>query len=274
MLRPEHELEEIFAPIEHSRTSDEVVHQIESLILEGIFRAGDRLPGERELSRQFDVSRPILRDALKELEARGLLVTRHGGGTHVADIIGEVFTRPVLDLIATHKKASRDFLEYRRELEAVAAEYAARRATPDDRTMLGDVLGRMKTAHGRADFAEEAALDVELHGAVGESAHNIILLHTLRSCYRLLADDVFVNRTLIYALPGARDDLLAQHQAIGEAVIDGDPAKARTAARDHIDYIERAMNEAERSEGWHKVSRLRLMHRNGAETRKTMGNAH
>ena len=49
-------------------------------------------------------------------------------------------------LIATHKKASRDFLEYRRELEAVAAEYAARRATPDDRTMLGDVLGRMKTA--------------------------------------------------------------------------------------------------------------------------------
>ena len=106
MLRPEHELEEIFAPIEHSRTSDEVVHQIESLILEGIFRAGDRLPGERELSRQFDVSRPILRDALKELEARGLLVTRHGGGTHVADIIGEVFTRPVLDLIATHKKAS------------------------------------------------------------------------------------------------------------------------------------------------------------------------
>ena len=78
----------IFSRIEHSRTADEVVQQIESLILEGVLRVGDRLPGERELARQFDVSRPILRDALKVLEARGLLVTRHGGGTYVADVIG------------------------------------------------------------------------------------------------------------------------------------------------------------------------------------------
>ena len=61
---------EIFSRIEHSRTADEVVQQIESLILEGVLRVDDRLPGERELARQFDVSRPILRDALKALEAR------------------------------------------------------------------------------------------------------------------------------------------------------------------------------------------------------------
>ena len=49
---------DIFSKIEHIRTADEVVTQIESLILEGILRVGDRLPGERELSRQFDVSAP------------------------------------------------------------------------------------------------------------------------------------------------------------------------------------------------------------------------
>ena len=59
---------DIFARIEHSRTADEVVHQIEVLVLEGILRVGDRLPGERELAKQFDVSRPILRDALKALD--------------------------------------------------------------------------------------------------------------------------------------------------------------------------------------------------------------
>jgi len=63
---------DIFARIEHSRTADEVVHQIEVLVLEGILRVGDRLPGERELAKQFDVSRPILREALKVLEGRGL----------------------------------------------------------------------------------------------------------------------------------------------------------------------------------------------------------
>ena len=99
------------------RTADEVVQQIENLILEGVLRVADRLPAERELARQFDVSRPILRDALKLLEQRGLIVTRHGGGTYVADVIGEVFARPVMELIATHRKAAADYLEYRRAVE-------------------------------------------------------------------------------------------------------------------------------------------------------------
>ena len=97
---------DLFSRISHSRTSDEVVRQIELLLLEGILRDGDRLPGERELSRRFDVSRPILREALKELENRGLLVSQHGGGTYVADIIGQVFSRPVVDLIARHQRAT------------------------------------------------------------------------------------------------------------------------------------------------------------------------
>ena len=49
------------------------------------------------------------------------------------------------------------------------------------------------------DFAEEAAIDVEFHNAIGECAHNIMLLHTLRSCYRLLSDGVFQNRLLMFA---------------------------------------------------------------------------
>ena len=256
---------EIFSRIEHSRTADEVVQQIESLILEGILRIGDRLPGERELSRQFDVSRPILRDALKALEARGLLVTRHGGGTHVADVIGEVFTKPVMDLISTHRKAAADYLEYRREIEGVAADYAARRATADDIALLDRIVARMHAAHQSGDFEEEAAIDVEFHHAIGECAHNIILLHTLRSCYRLLSDGVFQNRLLVFGVPGARDQLLAQHLVIHAAVCRGDAPAARKAAMDHITYVESAMAEAERTGDWQRVSRLRLRQRMGVD---------
>ncbi|MBC7311348.1 MAG: GntR family transcriptional regulator, partial [Rhizobium sp.] len=128
--------EGLFAQISHSRTASEVVQQIEMLILDGVLRDGDRLPGERDLAQDLDVSRPILREALKELEARGLLVSHHGGGTYVADIIGQVFSKPITELISRHARATRDYLEYRRELEGLTAELAARRATDTDQALL------------------------------------------------------------------------------------------------------------------------------------------
>ncbi|QPC86829.1 FCD domain-containing protein [Mesorhizobium sp. NBSH29] len=254
-------MNDIFSRIEHSRTADEVVQQVESLILEGVLRVGDRLPAERELAVQLDVSRPILRDALKSLEARGLLATRHGGGTIVADVIGEVFARPVLDLISSHAKAAADYMEYRRDIEGIAAEHAASRATADDRALLGAIMVRMEDAHQRGDFEEEAAIDVEFHSAIGECAHNIILLHTLRSCYRLLSDGVFRNRMLVFTMPAARQQLYDQHQAIYQAVIAGDPLEAKQAAMAHMDFVTRAMVDAERTGDWERVSRLRLRQR-------------
>ncbi|MGE0502864.1 MAG: FadR/GntR family transcriptional regulator [Rhizobiaceae bacterium] len=257
----------IFSRIEHTRTADDVAGQIEGLILEGVLRAGDRLPGERDLARQFDVSRPILRDALKELEARGLLVTRHGGGTHVADVTGQVFSPPIVDLIAAHPKAATDYLEYRREIEAVAAELAARRATVEDLALLDRIVARMEEAHSGGDFESEAAIDVEFHSAIGECAHNIVLLHTLRACYRLLSDGVFHTRFAIFRLPGMREALLDQHKSIHRAIVARDAASARTAAQTHIDAVTRAMAEAERSGEWQRVARLRLTQRSGSESK-------
>lgn len=251
----------IFSRIEHTRTADDVAGQIEGLILEGVLRVGDRLPGERDLARQLDVSRPILRDALKDLEARGLLVTRHGGGTHVADVIGQVFSRPIADLIATHPKAATDYLEYRREIEAVAAEFAARRATEEDLALLDRIMVRMEEAFAGGDFETETAIDVEFHGAIGECAHNIVLLHTLRSCYRLLSDGVFQTRFAIFQLPGMRQALLDQHRAIHGAIVARDAPGARLAAQTHIDAVAQAMADVERSGEWQRVARLRLLQR-------------
>lgn len=252
---------DLFARIHHSRTADEVVNQIELLILEGVLRDGDRLPGERDLSKSLDVSRPILREALKELEARGLLVSHHGGGTFVADVIGQVFSKPVIDLIARHQRATHDYLEYRRELEGLTAEMAARRATDVDRQILTRIMTKMRQAHAGGTFEDELDADVELHNAIGESAHNIILLHTLRACYRLLTQGIFFHRKLVFAVPGARERLLSQHEAIYEAIMNAEPQAARAAAQAHIDFIATAMREAERSGEWARVSQLRIQQR-------------
>lgn len=256
----------LFDRISPSRTADEVVLKIEQLLLDGVLRDGERLPGERELSVRLDVSRPILREALKELEARGLLESRHGGGTYVADIIGQIFSKPLTELIARHERATLDYLEYRRELEGLTAELAARRATSADKEILTRIINGMRAAHAAASFDDEMGTDVELHNAIGECAHNVILLHTLRACYRLLSSGIFYHRTMVFAVPGARDALLAQHEAIVGAIIDGNPAAARKAAEDHIDFVTATMHEAKRSGDWERVSRQRFESR-GFESR-------
>ena len=88
----------------------------------------------------------------------------------------------------------------------------------------------MDEAHRTGDFDDEAEIDIEFHHAISECAHNIILLHTLRSCYRLLSEGVFQNRLLVFSVPGAREALLHQHRAIYAAIKAGDPTAARQAA--------------------------------------------
>lgn len=252
----------IYSKIEHDKTSREIERQIESLILEGILRSGDKLPGERELSKSFNVSRPIVREALSALEERHLLIAKHGGGTYVADVIGTVFAKPVVDLIGSNLKAKSDYLEYRREVEGITAAMAAQRATSADKVLLERIMEQMHEAH-RADNPQlEARVDVEFHSTIGECAHNIILLHTLRSCYRLLSDDVFYNREKIYGGAGTRDVLLDQHKSIYDCVIAGDADAACKAARDHILYVEQATLEVEKKVDWSAISELRLAQRN------------
>ncbi|RVJ71588.1 FadR family transcriptional regulator [Sinorhizobium medicae] len=253
--------DDLYARISHSRTADEVVQQIELLILEGILRDGDRLPGERDLSRRFEVSRPILREALKELEARGLVESRHGGGTFVADVVGQIFSKPLIELIGRHHKATQDYLEFRRELEGLTAELAATRATDFDRDILTRVIERMRAAYASGSFDDELEADIELHNAIGESAHNIILLHTLRACYRLLTRGIFFHRSAVFGAPGARALLLAQHEAIYAAVMARDPVAAKMAAQDHIDFVAAAAQEVERNGEWSRIARLRLQQR-------------
>lgn len=251
----------VFQQISHDRSADEVAHQIEGLILEGVLRPGDQLPGERELAAEMGVSRPVVREAIETLVAGGILHRRQGDGTFVGDIIGQVFSDPIAALLPHHRKATHDYLEYRREVEGIAAGMAAERATGYDRDMLQQCVERMKSAHEHQDFAEEAKVDLEFHSLIGEMAHNLVLLHTLRSCYKLLSEGIFQNRSRLYEKPGARQALYDQHMAIADAILAGSREAASQAARDHMSYVmEKSLemdNEAERE----RISGLRFRKR-------------
>ena len=174
-----------------------------------------------------------------------------------------MFSKPITELISRHARATRDYLEYRRELEGLTAELAARRATDTDRALLSRIVDDMKRAHESGSAEDELAADVEFHNAIGEAAHNIILLHTMRACYRLLSEGIFYNRKAVFALSNARERLLEQHLAIHDAIVGGQADEAKKAAQLHIDFVMQAVDESVRADEWGRVAKLRLIRRDG-----------
>lgn len=246
-----------FQPIAHVKTAQTVVERFRALILDGALRPGDRLPSERKLAQDLDVSRPILRDALSALESEGLITVRHGEGTFVAELTGEVFSQPIAALMRGSEIGMVDYMEFRRQLEATVAALAAQRATPSDRQLLRSQREAMEAAHVNGDAQREAELDVELHTLIVEAAHNVVFLHVMRACYDLLADDVFSNRRRMYDEPGERVKLLEQHLALIDAVLSGDPVQASHAAQVHIDYVSDASRHLSDTDAREASSKLR-----------------
>ena len=249
-----------FEKVQPEKLSQSVVRQIELLILEGILRPGERLPAERELSERLGVSRPSLRDAVAELQHRGLLVSRAGAGMFVADILGAAFSPALVRLFSDHEKAMFDVISFRRDLEGLAAERATRYGSDTDLELVATIFDKMERAHMKRDPSNEAALDAEFHLAIIEASHNIIMLHMMRSMYDLLREGVFFNRQIMFKQKTTRASLLDQHRRINAALQSRDGAAARLAVEAHLDYVEGALSDHRRGEENEKIARRRLAH--------------
>ena len=243
-------------PLQQRRLSDDIVERIETLILEGSLRPGERLPAERALAEDFGVSRPSLREAIQKLVARGLLISRHGGGTFVSDSLGSSFRDPMLELLENNPEAQRDLIEFRHTLEGACAYYAALRSTDLDRQRLKAAFERVQDCYlqqGRVSRSEEGRTDALFHLAIAEASHNAVLLHTIRSLFDLLEHNVVTNIGGMLPLGSVvRDRLLAQHEALYRAIVDGRADDARRKASEHLDYVQEVLvdtlDEAKRIE--------------------------
>ncbi len=241
-----------FRPVHSEKLSSAVVRQIEELILRGILRPGERLPSERELSERLGVSRPSLREAVADLSERGLLVARAGAGIFVTEALGSAFSETLVQLFARHDEAVFDYLDFRRDMEGLAAERAALAGTPTDLKVIDALFAQMEAAHGKRNPNDEARLDADFHLAIIEASHNVMMLHMMRSMYQLLREGVFYNRQVMFKQRTTREALLDQHRAINDALQARDPGAARTAVEAHLAYVESALaadRRAERDEG-------------------------
>lgn len=249
-----------FLKVQPEKLSATVVRQIEQLILRGILRPGERLPAERDLAERLGVSRPSLRDAIAELSEAGLLTSRAGAGVYVAEVLGSAFSPALVRLFASHDEAVFDYISFRRDMEGLAAERAARLASDIDLAVVGEIFAKMEAAHLKRDPSDEAKLDAQFHMSIIEASHNVVMLHMMRSMFDLLKQGVFYSRQVMFRNRTTREQLLDQHRAIQLALAARDPQAARAAVEAHMDYVAQSLTDQLRAERNEAVARQRLEH--------------
>lgn len=244
-----------FEKVRADRLSVAVIRQIELLILRGVLRPGERLPSERGLAERLGVSRPSLRTAISDLQDRGLLDARAGAGVFVADVLGSAFSPALIELFAAHDEAVFDMLAFRRDMEGLAAERAARLGSETDLAVVDAIFVRMQAGQGSGTGAD---LDADFHMAIIEASNNVVMLHMMRSMYDLLRGGVFYNRQMMFSQNITKTDLLEQHRAVNDALQARNPKAARAAVEAHLDYILDAFRDHKKAEANETIARQRL----------------
>ena len=231
-----------------NRIADVVARDLEQRILEGSLKAGDRLPSERTLALELNISRPSLREAMQKLVAKGLLETRHGGGTVVTNRLQATFSDPWQDMMQTHPMLQADMLEFRHMLEGEAAMLAAERATDVDLERIDAAYAALEQAYDSGDMAACVATDVAFHQAIADASHNTLIGHLVASLMRVIHGHVSDNLVHLHALPKQWEQLRAQHRAIWESVRQRVADDAMRVSREHINFVRHSMEEAARIE--------------------------
>lgn len=209
------------------KVSDEVAARIEKMILTGGSEPGDQLPSMSELSATFGVGRSSVREALKALEARNLVVVKHGIGPFVAE------TPPPPDLLVVDSWTVPDFFQARALIEGESAYIAAGRLTDASAAALREALEACTDESLSIEAYVEA--DWQLHVTIVEASGNEVLA----SLYRNLAP-VFAQYSLrVLQLKGRRPRANEGHTEMVDALLDRDAKGAKKALLDHIAASER-----------------------------------
>jgi len=227
----------MFKSVKHTRISDEIVNQIKTLISEGKLKPGDKLPPERELIKEFGVSRPSLREALNSLVTMGFLEIK-GKRTYIKSVASQSMQNPLSLLIKADTKKIFDLIEVRKAIEAWGAYLAAQRASKEDIKQLAGVIEEMKKAFEQGRPWEKQ--DADFHLGIAQATHNTIQTHIMSTIYDLLRESmarVFRDRSKV-------KKLLDHHYRIFSAIKSHSPDKAREKTIEHLNYVESEVKES------------------------------
>jgi DNA-binding FadR family transcriptional regulator len=209
-----------------SSVSAQIAAHLERLIASGELNAGDRLPAERELAADLQVSRASLREAMHELEAKNLIERKQGRGTRV--LARPKHAHDLYDQLSGVERRLRDIAELRATTEPQIARLAATRATEANRLELDSVLKR----HSADGLTPEVSVEIDqqFHLLLAHAAQNPLLV----SLNELTSSWTTPIRVLSHATRRAREVSHRGHSEIFHAVLERDAEAAGAAMLRHL----------------------------------------
>jgi len=225
-------------------TAEEVVVRLRDMIHSGELSPGDRLPPERDLAKLLGVSRPTLRAGIRSLATVGILQSRQGAGTFVAqrDESPTLDSSPLRMLSALHGFTSDEMFEARLALEMSIAGMAAERATSEQMTLMAEEITGM---YASLNVPEQYLVhDMKFHQTIAAASNNRILT----SLMNMVATILFDSRSK--TVKRARDlkESAEQHHNIYRAMRERDAEAARRAMHDHLIETQKAQRLEEQED--------------------------
>jgi GntR family transcriptional regulator, transcriptional repressor for pyruvate dehydrogenase complex len=227
------------------RLYEKLADKILQLISSGTWKPGLRLPPERELSEAFGVSRTVVREAVKALEARGVLESVVGGGVSVRLADSDMVSRSLQTYMQLSNRVDFEIRlnEIRRVLEVEMVALAAARRTPEEVAKLREICRQMRAGGNTAK--QMAELDFRLHITLAEATQNDLFKVLLAPLIHQLRDHIILTWE---DFPRPVEQVFDQHEAIVSAVENGDADGARQAMQKHLMFSREVLEDISKAQ--------------------------
>lgn len=221
-----------YSDISSGKLYEQIVQQIELRILNKELKAGDKLPSERELGKQFGVSRVSVREAIRVLTLKGLVEVVHGRGTFVTDQTSEALRHSLNLMVKVGKQESfNNLIEIREFLEPEIASFAASRAKEENISAMREAISRMDETMD--DPREYIEADLDFHLALAEATQNPLILILIDILIVQLREQRFWASTIEDSIAKSQ----VYHKQVFAAVEEKNPEAARKSMQAHMKQI-------------------------------------
>lgn len=223
----------IFRPIKSTKVYEQVIEQIKNMIVDGTLKKGDRLPSERELVENLEVSRTSVREAIRALQIMGLIECRQGEGNFIKQNFENTLLEPISIMFMLQESNPNEILEVRKIIETETVALAVDKITTEQLEDLKKISDSFKVCR---DENKNVKYDKEFHYKIAKASGNLLIINILNAMSSLMDSFLKDARKKILVDEGNVMVLANQHELIYQAIRDKNAQRASMEMRKHLDF--------------------------------------
>lgn len=217
-------------PIQKINAVEQVFEQMQNLLIEGTWKAGDKLPSENELSAAFGVSRMTIRQAMQKLKALGLIETRTGSGSYVREVNPEDYLNELIPMMYIGSPSQIHVFQYREMIDSESVRIATMMGDENGLKRLEDRLEKMRKAAAEDNAKAFSQYDLKYHMTIVKMTGNPMMIKSYELLINVLKESMdYVIEKMKY------EPALDYHQKILDAMRRKDAELAEQLMRQHIE---------------------------------------